>query len=156
VLLNHIYKLSINAFFPLSHLTTWMGVNSVHHMAKFGMPQRGQQMYAERNPCGVFSQLLLLCIRNSELCCWAKYVAVNSIKYRNCWRIKRIVFEKHMSSLTIWNLPGPQVKCPTFFFSFDLTWVLLCLYILLVIHSIKCHVNLLSGSRVDMYVRTWH
>jgi hypothetical protein len=46
-----------------------MDVNSVRHLAKCGMSQKGQQMYAERNPCGVFAQLLLSCILNSELCC---------------------------------------------------------------------------------------
>jgi hypothetical protein len=78
-----------------------MDVNSVRHLAKCGMSQRGQQMYAERNPSGVFAQLLLPCIRNNELYCLATYVAVNSIIYRNCWLIKRIVFEKHMLPLTI-------------------------------------------------------
>jgi len=46
-----------------------MDVNSVRLLAKCGMLQRGQQMYAERNPCGVFAQLLFPCTRNSELYC---------------------------------------------------------------------------------------
>jgi len=46
-----------------------MDVNSMRHLAKCGMSQRGQQMYAERNPCGVFVQLLLPCIGNNELYC---------------------------------------------------------------------------------------